>query len=148
MNRGVHRPGAQPQRLTNNQKYQPKMSLLPQGMVCTTDIVPVLMQMKHDDHDFLAWEDVAKDLYVCIIVVEGNQIECIPRDWVSEIKKVGLLGLINMLHFWWLNEVNACIKHLLACFHGGILWLETTVTIMVDLISDIMGLPKDGPKPL
>ena len=124
------------------------MSLLPQGMVCTTDIVPALMQMKYKDHDLLALVDVENKPYVPMVTVGGGPIERIPHDWACGMNKVGLLGLINMLHFWWLNEVNACIKHLLAYFHGGILWLETTVTIMVDLISDIMGLPKDGPKPL
>ena len=28
------------------------------------------------------------------------------------------------------------------------LWLDSSVTIMVDLIADITGLPKDGPDPL
>ena len=49
-----YRHGVQPRKLTKNQKYQVKMSTIPQGMVCTTDIVPVLIQMKYVDHDLLA----------------------------------------------------------------------------------------------
>ena len=50
-----------------------------------------------------------------------------------------------MPHFGWLNEANACMKQLLACFHGGILWLDKPVPVTVALISEIMGLPKEGP---
>ena len=52
-----------------------------------------------------------------------------------------------MPHFGWLNEANACVKQLLACFHGGTLWLDTLVAIEVDLISDIRRFPNDGPDP-
>ena len=66
---------------------------------------------------------------------------------MSEMNKERLLGLINILHFGWLNEVNACVKHILACFQGGTLCLDTPVAITVGLISDITGLSKNGPDP-
>ena len=47
-----------------------------------------------------------------------------------------------MPHFGRLNEANACIKYLLACFHGGTLWLNDPIPVMVDIIFDIMGFPK------
>ena len=52
-----------------------------------------------------------------------------------------------MLHFGWINEANACVKQLLACFHGGYLWLDEPVAFTVELISEIMGIPKHGPDP-
>ena len=52
-----------------------------------------------------------------------------------------------MPHFGWLNEANACTKQLLAYFHGGILWLEKMIAVMVALISEITWLPKDGTDP-
>ena len=67
-------PSAQPWRLTKNQKYQLNMSTLPQGMICTTYIMSALMQMKYEDHEFLAWEDVAKDPFVSMVAVEGGLI--------------------------------------------------------------------------
>ena len=33
-------PGAKPQKLTKNQKYQLKVSSLPEGMQCIVDIIP------------------------------------------------------------------------------------------------------------
>ena len=71
----------------------------------------------------------------------------IIHPWVQHLDKSGLLGLINMPHFGRLNEANACVKQILACFHGGMLWLDTPIVIMVDLISEITGFPKDGPDP-
>ena len=52
-----------------------------------------------------------------------------------------------MPHFGRLNEANACVKQLLACFHGGTLWLDTPIEVTVDLIAEITGLPKDGIDP-
>ena len=71
----------------------------------------------------------------------------ILQPWAQGLDKSGLLGLINMPHFGWLNEDNACVKQILACFHGGMLWFDIPIVITVDLISDIMMLPKDGPDP-
>ena len=58
-----------------------------------------------------------------------------------------LLGLINMPHFGQLNEENVCVKQILVCFHGGILWLEMPILIMVELILEITELPKYGADP-
>ena len=44
-------------------------------------------------------------------------------------------------------EVNACVKKLLACLHGGYLWLDESVEVTVELISAITGLPKYRPDP-
>ena len=52
-----------------------------------------------------------------------------------------------MPHFGFLNEAHACVKKLLACFHGGTLWLNTPIPLTVDLISNIIGFPKAGEDP-
>ena len=46
------------------------------------------------------------------------------------------------------TEVNACVKQLLSCFHGGYLWLDTKVHVTVDFISQIIELPMAGVDPL
>ena len=55
--------------------------------------------------------------------------------------------MINMSHFGQLTEANACIKNILACFHGGILWLDSPITVTVAIILEIMRIPKDGCEP-
>ena len=52
-----------------------------------------------------------------------------------------------MPHFGRLNEAHACVTKLLACFHGGTLWLNTSISVIVDLIASIIGLPKAGEDP-
>ena len=74
-------PGAQPRRLTKNQKYQPRMSPLLRGMVCNTDIVLALMNMKYDDHDLLVLQNVANEPYESLPVVTGGPIVRIPQPW-------------------------------------------------------------------
>ena len=56
------------------------MSEIPQGIVCTTDIVPVLMQMKYDDHDLLALKDVMKQPYVLMVAGGYGPIKHISED--------------------------------------------------------------------
>ena len=111
------------------------------------DIVPTLMAMKYDNYDLLASTTVIEEPYESMVVVGGGLILHIPRDWAHVLDKFKLLGLINMLYFWWLNEENTCVKQLLACFHAGILWLDKPFVVIVALISEITGLPKDGSDP-
>ena len=52
-----------------------------------------------------------------------------------------------MLHFGRLAEVNPYVKDLLSCCHGGYLWLDAKIPITIDLISQVIGLPKVGVDP-
>ena len=65
-------------------------------MVCTSDIVPALMNLRYGDHNLLALEDVTKESYLPVISVEGAPIERISQDWARGLDKARLLGLINM----------------------------------------------------
>ena len=44
-------------------------------------------------------------------------------------------------------EVNAFVKQILSCFHDGYLWLGTKVPITINLISQIIDIPKAGVDP-
>jgi hypothetical protein len=57
------------------------------------------------------------------------------------------MNLLDFPHFGWGKHINACIKKLLARVHGGILWMDRSVPITVDLIATITGLPTDGENP-
>ena len=54
------------------------MSMILQGMVYTSDIMLALMQLRYENHDLLALEDVAKESYFPIVSVKGTSIEHIP----------------------------------------------------------------------
>jgi hypothetical protein len=50
-------------------------------------------------------------------------------------------------HFGRHQDVNACVKLLLSCYHGGYLWLEKRMTVDPMLIHMINGLSMQGPDP-
>jgi hypothetical protein len=43
--------------------------------------------------------------------------------------------------------VNACVKFLLTCVHGGYLWLDMPISIDKDLIARITNVPSQGQDP-
>jgi hypothetical protein len=49
--------------------------------------------------------------------------------------------------FWKGSDANNCVKQLMEVTHGGYLWLEEPVSIDVELISFITGLPSRGENP-
>ena len=55
--------GAQAKNPTKNQRYHIRILEIPQGMVCTSDIVHTLMQLRYEEHNLLELEDVKKELY-------------------------------------------------------------------------------------
>ena len=86
--------------------------------------------------------------YQSVPMVPGAPLQQIPHPWASGLDNSGLLGLINMPHFRQLNEAHACVKELLSCSHGGKIWLNTPIPIIVDLIASITGLSKAGEDPV
>jgi hypothetical protein len=58
-----------------------------------------------------------------------------------------LLNVMKILHFGRHQKVNACVKLLLSCYHGGYLWLNYRITVDLTLINQITGLSMQGPDP-
>jgi hypothetical protein len=57
------------------------------------------------------------------------------------------MKLLEILDFGRGKDVNACVKQLLEPVYGGILWMDRPVSINVDLIDEVTGLPTDEAKP-
>jgi hypothetical protein len=55
--------------------------------------------------------------------------------------------LLEIPHFSRGREVNNYVKQLMAVLHGGFFWLEEPVSIDVELIAFITGLPSNGKNP-
>jgi hypothetical protein len=70
-----------------------------------------------------------------------NQSIPVPKVWERGLERAGILNLFDIPHFGQRNEVNACVKFLLTCVHGGYLWLDRPISIDTDLIARITGLP-------
>ena len=73
--------------------------------------------------------------------------EFVPMEHVQHLVKPGLLNLLEIPHFGRGPEVNAVVRMLLSCVHGGYLWLSNRIDINVDLIHRITGLSKTGNDP-
>ena len=71
-----------------------------------------------------------------------------PQAWITSLQPSGLLNLLQIPHSGHSNEINVVVKVLLSCIHGGHLWLDHRVDIMIDLIHRIMGLSKIGADPM
>ena len=65
-------------------------------------------------------------------------------DHVQILEYSGLLNLLRLPHFGRGAEVNAVVRILLSCLHGGYLWVGNKVDLNVDLIDHITGLSKTG----
>jgi hypothetical protein len=76
-----------------------------------------------------------------------NQSIPISKVWAIGLEREGILNLFDIPHFGRSNEVNACIELLLTCMHGSYLWLDMTISIDIDLIARITGLPTQGQYP-
>jgi hypothetical protein len=78
---------------------------------------------------------------------KGKKSNIIPQSWTMDIARSIILNVMKIPHFIRNQEVNACIKILLYCFHGGYLWMDRFITIGLVLIHRITGLSMQGPDP-
>jgi hypothetical protein len=77
----------------------------------------------------------------------GKKPKIVPQPWIKEIVRSTILNVMKIPHFGRHQEVNACVKLLLSCYHGGYLWLDRHVTVDLVLIHMITGLSMQGPDP-
>jgi hypothetical protein len=53
----------------------------------------------------------------------GKKLNIIPQSWTMDNSRSTILNVVKIPHFSKHQEVNACIKLLLSCLHGGYMWL-------------------------
>ena len=86
---------------------------------------------------------------MAMTVNPATKVEALtPQAWIASLQPSRLLNLLQILHFGRGNEINAIVKVLLSCMHGGHLWLDHRVDITIDLIHQITGLSKTGADPM
>jgi hypothetical protein len=124
---------------------------IPEGIIIEGDMLGMIPALKYVDHDitdenkFL--ELVPSKFLMKFISFETHMIIIEPQVWDRGLQKAGLLNLFDIPHFGWSQEINACVKMLLSCVHGGYLWLDRPISIDIDLIVHITGLPSQGLDP-
>jgi hypothetical protein len=86
-------------------------------------------------------------LYKYLTRIKGKNSKIIPHLWTMNLTQSTLLSVMKIPHFGRNQEVNAYIKLLLSCYHGGYLWLDHHITVDPTLIHRITGLSMKGPDP-
>jgi hypothetical protein len=76
-----------------------------------------------------------------------KKLKIIPQPWIMDIARSTILNVMKIPHFSRHQEVNACVKPLLSCYHGGYLWLDRCITVDTVLIHQIIGLRMQGLDP-
>jgi hypothetical protein len=69
------------------------------------------------------------------------------QPWIQGLAQSNVLNVMKILHFGHHQEVNACVKLLLSCYHGEYLWFNRRITVDPTLIHWIKGLSVKGPDP-
>jgi hypothetical protein len=77
----------------------------------------------------------------------GKKPRIVAQSWIKELAQSTILNVMKIPHFGRHQEVNACVKLLLSCYHGGYLWLDRWITVDLTLIHLIIGLSMQGPDP-
>jgi hypothetical protein len=85
--------------------------------------------------------------YKYLTMTKGKNSKIIPQSWTMNLAQSTLLNMMKIPHFGRHKEVNACVKILVSCYHGGYLWLDRRITIDPTLIRRIIGLSMQGLDP-
>jgi hypothetical protein len=71
----------------------------------------------------------------------------ISQPWIKELAQSTMLNVMKISHFGCYQEVNAFVKLLLSCYHGGYLWVDRRITMDPTSIHHITVLSVKGPDP-
>jgi hypothetical protein len=71
----------------------------------------------------------------------------ISQPWIKGLAQSIVLNVMKIPHFGLHQEVNACVKLLFSCYHGGYLWLNRRIIVDPTLIHHITGLSMKGSDP-
>jgi hypothetical protein len=125
--------------LKKDAKYPLVMPDIPDGVIIDEDMLGKVSQLKYVDHDITdttKFPELAPSEYLELkIDPVMNQTIPVPKVWARGLERAGILNLFDIPHFDRSQEVNACVKMLLTCVHGGYLWLDRPISIDTDLIS-------------
>jgi hypothetical protein len=71
-----------------------------------------------------------------------------PKQWIPGFFNTWILHLLEIPHFGRGKYVNNYLKQLLTILHGGFLWMDRLVSINMEVIVFIIGLPSNGENPV
>lgn len=87
--------------------------------------IAALKFVDHNITDEQKFPELAKEKYLCAKSVPGIGAILLEMQMsATRLEKSGILNLLEVPQFGRSLEINACVKLLLSCVHGGTLWLD------------------------
>jgi hypothetical protein len=118
---------------------------LPKGVHVVRTEQTKLAALKFCDFNLGDWKAYSMlALHKYLTMKKGNNSKIVPQQCMMNLAQSTLLNVMNIPHFGRHQEVNACVKLLLASYHGGYLWLNKCIMIDLTLINQITRLSMQG----
>jgi hypothetical protein len=110
-----------------------------------SDLLGYVEKLKYSDHDVTdtdKFPEFTKKVYLQTVGLDafGEPVNQ-PLQWATGLEKMGILGLLELPHFGRGQYASSCVKQLMVVTHGGDIWLDKLISIDVELIVHITGLP-------
>jgi hypothetical protein len=128
-----------PRTLRKQKELNLTLPKIPDRVRVVGDMLGFVNKLKYVDHDVA---DIGKfPKFVQQVYMdnrgEGPLVDPIlePKQWIIGLYNTRIMNLLEIPHFGRGNDVNFCIKQLLALVHGDILWMKRHVSIDVELIA-------------
>jgi hypothetical protein len=128
--------------------YAVVTTYLPKGVHVVHADQEKLTMLKFSDFnlgDHKVYNMLAPHKYLTI--TKGKNPKIVPQQWTHNLLQSTLLNVMKIPHFGRHQEVNACVRLLLSCYHGGYLCLDRRITMDLILINRITGISMQGPDP-
>jgi hypothetical protein len=100
--------------------------------------IPTLKNNKFNLGDKKRYEMLVPHRY--LMKMTGKKPRIVSQSWIKDLMQSTIMNVMTTPHFGRHQEVNACIKLLLSCYHGGYLWLDRCIIVDPSLIHLITGL--------
>jgi len=129
-------------------EYALVTTYLPKGIctVCTNQENIATLKFSHVNlDDRKVYNMLSPHKYLTKTKVNNSKI--VPQSWTMNLAQSTLLNVMKIPHFGRHQEVNACVKLFLSCYHGRYLWLNHCITVDPTLINQITGLSMQGLDP-
>ena len=137
--------------LSTKAKYLVPLSLMSEDVEEKGSLLGYVNDLKYQDYnllDHIKFPQFQVDWYMSMTVNSTMKVEALTlQDWIASLQSLGLLNLLQILHFRHNNEINTVVKITLSYVHDGHLWLDRRVDIMINLIHQITNLSKIGADP-
>lgn len=124
--------------ITKQLSYEIITKIVSPGVEIKGDFLGQLNNLKYADHDvrdIAKFPDFSKQNYMDLKPQLGGIVLYEEYNWALGLKESTILNFLDITHFGRNLKVNAYVKKLLSCIHGGTLWLDEKVEITLQLIS-------------